>query len=149
METLAYTCRFCHRPGVTEYDPECPALSLAVWQPMLACNRCGSFRLKSAILADRMCAVAGWFAWKGPDKRQAAEEKLTLLTKRWVTLATGHYGRANVWSSELVEQMLERPGHVATLLRVLERMIAKGDHKPAPTPARSAPPEPDDEPLFG
>jgi len=132
---IAYHCKMCGRPGKVELG--CPAdelttlgFNLVSWASMLTCNRCYDFRDNYKQIIDRIFRLCKAWEFTSAGKRKEAQEpmrdKLSLQTKRLVTLLAQHFNQQNVWDAAIVDGLMEKPDQVAAQLRQVYHAIRKG-----------------------
>lgn len=116
---IKYTCKFCGTPGKIDCDVPVE-FNISKWIPILACNRCADFMVKKRSYIDpirkagfRLNSARIGKSKKLTEIEKEIEESFTNLTKPFCACVNKHYGLSNVWDTDLVAILMERPEHAA------------------------------------
>jgi len=132
MNSYAYNCKFCSKPGIVKADPlGLEMFTLEKWLPKIACNRCGAFmdlKFKITQELNRMCRVLQTDSKvkRGDEKIKA---KLVILTKRYSQVACDYYRLTNVWEEQFAEMIFDHPGELYTILNTYLQQLAREARK--------------------
>jgi hypothetical protein len=126
---IEYNCKICRKPGKVELAPDqvCDSRWLEIFKKMLVCNPCHDLREKFRTAEEqimRTCSMLNRMALTHPQK----EEREAIISKCRIALisSTRRYADAmkvyrrlgeTVWSLDLVEQLIEKPGHAFAVLK--------------------------------
>lgn len=118
MTPIDYHCKLCGVGRVAYYDPACPIRLLNAWVSALCCARCYAFRdsyNKTKREIEATCIALINIRQTIRDfklKREASEkirERLVAQTQRIVAICSDHYHVQNVWDSEIVGILMDKP----------------------------------------
>lgn len=118
QEPVAYKCKYCHKPGVAYYDPNCDNLRLECWTAMLSCNRCADFHTKRVKLTESIWSTCYSLAViiEGTHDKSVhgealsrAREKLNLKTKAFAAHICTFFNKITVWEPDFTQMLLDAP----------------------------------------
>jgi hypothetical protein len=119
------TCKFCHKPIFLTVDDSYPALK----DPyklftLAACNACADRRERRRNIEEHIRKVCLNFMASNCDPSEApkARNTLEILTKKYTALVAEWVGSTTPWwDREIVDTLIEKPKHVASVLSMCWR----------------------------
>jgi hypothetical protein len=136
--THAGTCKTCGTGLLLKIASDCPPLHLEHWLPLGTCNRCADFIRLRRKLADRIKLLCeSLFSLRITSTKQVNPElvdkiqtKLSDLTRRIAHATCKFYMIGDVWTSDFVTQLMEKPNKHDAILAAYESQVKRLHPKP-------------------
>jgi len=126
MTKLPYTCKFCKKPGETEYD-ERIIRDVKKWTPYLCCPVCGLYHEKRLKIEERIYKACLWLISlpNNSEVMEKARKRLEAYTKDYSFTVCKHLGKPQIWDMDFVEQLMGRPALCRKICYQYRKMVYK------------------------
>ena len=136
MTNVLYTCRMCHKQGMTSYDEVgAKFLNIETWLPKVMCERCADYSKKLHKTTDYILnrcfklqqVRSMWDAQRAERVTAEGEirQQLNQATQRFAHIVCDFYHLQMIWESDFIEQLMEQPAKSGLILNVYRRRVGK------------------------